>query len=334
MKPKLKTKSMSVLLVLVITMTTLVMGNLTANAAETETKPQIMLGDVNGDGDIDVDDATTLQKYLVHLIDLNDTQKKAADAYEDEGNLDINDVTEIQKHLVHLESNKNIGKTWHDAETTTKTTLRYILINPNVCNTCNVPFIYEDGSHYPVSKHHAETGHSGYRSQYDWYYIDENGHYHDLDDNGKVPYDHATEIEDNVFDPGFNPAYNWVSIKKYNETHKNQFYWSVEQYAVCNSCNSDGTCIYDEWGGTGNLKDGQLKLTDPVETIIYPETVADVDTYNKVYDENVKALDDHLVYHKLMNDIPEYIGDDIDSYIINISRIYNTETVTKEAGLY
>ncbi len=338
MKSKLKIKGMSVLLVLAIAMTSLIAGSLTANAAEDNAK--IVLGDVNGDDKIDVADVTEVQKYIAGLVKFTDNQKKAVNAFDDE-KIDIADATEIQKYIAGYEVNDNIGKTWQDAETTTKTTLRYILINPNVCNTCDVPWIHKDGSDWTdaeASTHmlnHSDKGESAhYRSQYDWYYIDENGHYHDLDDNDKVPHDHATEKEKNVFDPDFDPYLTWVAIDNYNSAHTNQFYWSIEQYAVCNSCNSDGTCIYDEWGGTGNIKDGQLRLTDPIETIIYPETVADIDAYNKAYENATQAVDQHKTEHKKRGDIPEYVGDDIDSYVISINKIYNTETVNTEAGWY
>ncbi len=334
MKSKLNIKGMSALLVLAIAMTSLIAGSLTANAAELKAK--IVLGNVNEDDKIDVADVTEVQKFIAGLVKFTDNQKKAANAFDDE-KIDIADATEIQKYIAGYDVNENIGKTWHDAETTTKTTLRYILIQPNVCNVCNIPFIHKDGTNWNADEmehHHTETGHNGYRSQYDWYYVDENGHYHDLDDNGKVPYDHATEKEENIFDPDFDPYLTWVAIDNYNSAHTNQFYWSVEQYAVCNSCNSDGTCIYDEWGGVGNLKDGQLRLIDTVETIIYPDTVSDIDAYNKAYENATQAVEKHKAEHKKRGDIPEYVGDDIDAYVISINKIYNNETTTKEAGWY
>ena len=58
-------------------------------------------GDVNGDGEVNVIDATLVQKYLVKSVSLNARQLKAADVNFD-GNITIQDVTIIQKYSVGL----------------------------------------------------------------------------------------------------------------------------------------------------------------------------------------------------------------------------------------
>ncbi len=58
-------------------------------------------GDVNGDGKVNIVDATDIQKYIVQMISLNEEQLKAADVTGD-GKIDIKDVTLIQKYLVEL----------------------------------------------------------------------------------------------------------------------------------------------------------------------------------------------------------------------------------------
>lgn len=70
---------------------------------------QPILGDVNGDGEVTIDDAACIQKRLV-CIPTEVFFEEAADADED-GELSVNDVTAIQKWLVKLPSNDNIGKT-------------------------------------------------------------------------------------------------------------------------------------------------------------------------------------------------------------------------------
>lgn len=62
-----------------------------------------VIGDVNGDGEISVVDATELQKYLVGLSSLSVDQLAVADANGD-GKISIIDATEIQKYLVGLVS--------------------------------------------------------------------------------------------------------------------------------------------------------------------------------------------------------------------------------------
>jgi hypothetical protein len=59
------------------------------------------LGDVNGDGKVNITDATEIQKYFVELLDFTDSQKSVADTNGD-GEVDIADVTQIQKFLAQL----------------------------------------------------------------------------------------------------------------------------------------------------------------------------------------------------------------------------------------
>ena len=62
---------------------------------------ELLIGDVNSDGVIDINDATTIQQNLADLLILTPVQEKAADANGD-GKVDINDVTMIQMYLADL----------------------------------------------------------------------------------------------------------------------------------------------------------------------------------------------------------------------------------------
>ena len=53
-------------------------------------------GDVNQDGKVSVEDATTLQRYLAEYITLSPEQMLAADANND-GKVNIRDVSAIQR---------------------------------------------------------------------------------------------------------------------------------------------------------------------------------------------------------------------------------------------
>ena len=57
-----------------------------------------LYGDINGDGQITIDDATTLQKYIVKMVDLDDDAKICADVNGD-GRISVMDVTFIQRYL-------------------------------------------------------------------------------------------------------------------------------------------------------------------------------------------------------------------------------------------
>lgn len=337
MKTKLKIKSMSVLLALILTMTAFIANTVTVQAAE-ETK--IVLGDVNNDGKISILDVTDIQKYIAGLTDFTDSQVKAANTFEDD-RIDINDVTELQRYIAGYEEvNKNIGKTWHEGETKTvwvfdsEPQLRYALIKVNVCNVCDTPFIHDDGTRWTDTEeadHHHSTGHNGWRSQDDWYYVDENGKYHDLDDDGKVPHRVAGSAytpEQNVFDKDFDPSQWFFDIEDYNNTHSDKFYFANEMWAYCNYCNTDGTSIFNENGSAENYKDTPLKLTDSSEYIITPEEVADLYGYNTAFSELSDVLDAHTEYHKTINDLPDYLGGEIEAYIANVSKIYNIDSLS------
>lgn len=60
-----------------------------------------MLGDVNLDGEINIDDVTLTQKYIANLIDLSDQSQKNADIDKD-GQINIVDATDIQKYMSGL----------------------------------------------------------------------------------------------------------------------------------------------------------------------------------------------------------------------------------------
>ena len=66
-----------------------------------EPEPQRIKGDVNGDGKVDVNDATLVQQYAAELIPFTDAQLRAGDTNGD-GKVDINDATRIQQFAAEL----------------------------------------------------------------------------------------------------------------------------------------------------------------------------------------------------------------------------------------
>lgn len=299
---------------------------------------------MNNDGKISILDVTDIQKYIAGLTDFTDNQVKAANTFEDD-RIDINDVTELQRYIAGYEDvNKNIGKTWHEGETKTvwvfdsEPRLRYIILSPNVCNQCDTPFIHEDGTFWTKDEEvshkmmHINAGEpSNWRMQDDWYYVDNNGKYHDLDDDGKVPHkvagsEYTPEV--NAFDANFNPSQWFFDIDDYNTTHSDKLYFANEMWAYCEYCNTDGTSIFNENGSAENYKDTPLKLTDSSEYIITPEEVADLYGYNTAFSELSDVLDAHTEYHKTINDLPDYLGGEIEAYIANVSKIYNIDSLS------
>ena len=62
----------------------------------------VMMGDVNSDGMVNVNDVTALQRHLASIETLNDLQLKAADVTADD-DVSIDDVTLIQRYLAEFE---------------------------------------------------------------------------------------------------------------------------------------------------------------------------------------------------------------------------------------
>ena len=75
-----------------------------------ESDPNAIYGDVNGDGKITVDDVTLIQKAIVFLVKFDENTTMLADVNND-GLVNILDVTLIQKYIVKLNYNTElVGK--------------------------------------------------------------------------------------------------------------------------------------------------------------------------------------------------------------------------------
>ena len=68
-----------------------------------------LLGDVNGDGDIDSADALIILRASIQLEKLTDDQRLLADVNGD-GEIDSSDALEVLRYSVKLSANENIGK--------------------------------------------------------------------------------------------------------------------------------------------------------------------------------------------------------------------------------
>ncbi len=64
-------------------------------------EPQLLLGDVDMDGDVDIQDATLLQSCLIEAKTLTDEQFKLADVNQD-GVVNVRDVTAIQRIVAEM----------------------------------------------------------------------------------------------------------------------------------------------------------------------------------------------------------------------------------------
>ena len=64
-------------------------------------KPSVLIGDADGNGSVNIADATTVQKHIAQLITLEGDELIAADANGD-GAVNITDATHIQKYIAQL----------------------------------------------------------------------------------------------------------------------------------------------------------------------------------------------------------------------------------------
>ena len=60
-----------------------------------------MLGDVNGDGEVDARDSARILKFSINQYELNDVQKKSADVNKDTA-IDARDSARILKASINL----------------------------------------------------------------------------------------------------------------------------------------------------------------------------------------------------------------------------------------
>jgi len=69
-------------------------------------------GDANGDGFVNVKDATFIQKVIANILTIDNIDLKYAADVDESYSLTIKDVTLVQKHISGLESD-NIGKNYN-----------------------------------------------------------------------------------------------------------------------------------------------------------------------------------------------------------------------------
>ena len=70
---------------------------------------EVKLGDANGDGSVNINDVTQIQRHLAELESLEGIYLHAADANQD-GTLDISDATTLQMYLAKYDIPYPIGE--------------------------------------------------------------------------------------------------------------------------------------------------------------------------------------------------------------------------------
>lgn len=79
------------------------------SAADPHAIPGYLLGDTDGNGDVDISDATQIQRYLAHMDTVDTFDASAADV-DGADSVTINDATYIQRYLAHMAVDYPIGQ--------------------------------------------------------------------------------------------------------------------------------------------------------------------------------------------------------------------------------
>lgn len=66
-----------------------------------EPKDELMLGDVNADGKLNIKDVTAVQKYAAKIVEFDEVQQAAAD-FNGDGKINVKDATQMQKKIANL----------------------------------------------------------------------------------------------------------------------------------------------------------------------------------------------------------------------------------------
>ena len=69
--------------------------------AEAAIANPVLLGDVDGDGEVSVLDATLMQRYSAMMITFTDNQLRAGDI-DGDGEVDVTDITMLQRYLAQM----------------------------------------------------------------------------------------------------------------------------------------------------------------------------------------------------------------------------------------
>ena len=90
---------------------TKVTGAVTVTVATEKSEAAVtyILGDVNGDGGVNISDVTAIQRHMAEMVALDDAQQLAADVNLD-GTVDITDATVLQRYLAEYETAYPIGE--------------------------------------------------------------------------------------------------------------------------------------------------------------------------------------------------------------------------------
>lgn len=236
----------------------------------TEPSGNAVYGDVNGDGDITVVDATLVQKHVVQLETLSADKQILADVNGD-NTISVVDATLIQKYVVRLEDWGRTGDVYQAEQPTTP--------EPTTAEPTTVKPTAQPTTAEPTTKP-ADTYTLYFKTKLGWMTSDGVSLFaYDLDTGASYQFEQDTDAYPNVYTVEVPATVSNVSV-----------YRSLSEVDEKPVGGDDGN-VYNCWGATVSRTNNCITLSndEAVSTAPYAPEQKPAFTLSRVYFDNSKA---------------------------------------------
>lgn len=236
----------------------------------TEPSGNAVYGDVNGDGDITVVDATLVQKHVVQLETLSADKQILADVNGD-NTISVVDATLIQKYVVRLEDWGRTGDVYQAEQPTTP--------EPTTAEPTTVKPTAQPTTAEPATKP-ADTYTLYFKTKLGWMTSDGVSLFaYDLDTGASYQFEQDTDAYPNVYTVEVPATVSNVSV-----------YRSLSEVDEKPVGGDDGN-VYNCWGATVSKTNNCISLSndEAVSTAPYVPEQKPAFTLSRVYFDNSKA---------------------------------------------
>ena len=236
----------------------------------TEPSGNAVYGDVNGDGDITVVDATLVQKHVVQLETLSADKQILADVNGD-NTISVVDATLIQKYVVRLEDWGRTGDVYQAEQPTTP--------DPTSAEPTTVKPTAQPTTAEPTTKP-ADTYTLYFKTKLGWMTSDGVSLFaYDLDTGASYQFEQDTDAYPNVYTVEVPATVSNVSV-----------YRSLSEVDEKPVGGDDGN-VYNCWGATVSKTNNCITLSndEAVSTAPYVPEQKPAFTLSRVYFDNSKA---------------------------------------------
>lgn len=236
----------------------------------TEPSGNAVYGDVNGDGDITVVDATLVQKHVVQLETLSADKQILADVNGD-NTISVVDATLIQKYVVRLEDWGRTGDVYQAEQPTTP--------EPTSAEPTTVKPTAQPTTAEPATKP-ADTYTLYFKTKLGWMTSDGVSLFaYDLDTGASYQFEQDTDAYPNVYTVEVPATVSNVSV-----------YRSISEVDEKPVGGDDGN-VYNCWGATVSKTNNCISLSndEAVSTAPYVPEQKPAFTLSRVYFDNSKA---------------------------------------------